>query len=499
VREETVEALISVLVEAIGALVAPLVDASLTLVGGLFSTLISGVIELIGTMILLLRDGFSSGREKRREAKASPMLATQAVTATDASQPTPPKTTGKVGATARPSPQPPRQRRRWTRWLLIGCGSFSALVFATLLVINQWFLDDIARSLLEKQQARSGIAITAETIEGNLFSGRFQATGITVRRSDHPAGLIDLTVRKLDLTVAVWRVFADPVVVDAVTVDGVRGRYERGVPGQAPVKKPFTIAGVTLEQDGGTTSVAIDQSRKKKRPFVITALTVTDLDVAYADHTRKRPLAVPVTITRLTANPLRSQWAVLDVLFRANATGTIAGRPLTIITTGDDLGRDTQWTVDGLPIEVLADQIGGPFALLSAGTADVHVTDHWRNSDDERIIVMDWQVVLNHVTAEVPETTSKLMALMAKPAAAFINAKGDRVPLSFRVEIDEDRFDGATSAEAAGLWQVVGDSATATLAKMLGIKTDTVKDVGETALDAAKAALDQWRKKKKKE
>jgi hypothetical protein len=490
------EALIGVLVEALGALVAPLLEGSMALAGGLLSTLISGVLELIGALVLMVRDGFSGRREKRRETNALPPLAPQAVNSTDATQPTLPKKTDEPPDVATNSPQPPRQRRRWTRWLLIGCGTFSALVFAALLVINQWFLDDFARTVLEKQQARTGIAITAETIQGNLFTGHFQATGITVRRTDHPAGLIDLTVRKLDLTVAVWRVFAKPVVVDAVNVDGIRGRYERGVPGQAPSKNPLSIAGVTLENDGDKTSVILEPNRKIKRPFVMSELTVTDLDVAYADHTRKRPLAVPVTITRLTANPLRSQWAVLDVLFRANATGTIAGRPLTITTTGDDLGRDTQWNVDGLPVEILADQIGGPFALLSAGMADVHVTDHWRNSDDGRVIVMDWQVVLNHVSAEVPETTSKLMALLAKPAVAFINAKGERVPLSFRVEIDEDRFDGAASAEAAGLWQVVGDSAAATLAKVLGIETDTVQEVGGAALKKAKGLLDKWRNKK---
>jgi hypothetical protein len=88
------------------------------------------------------------------------------------------------------------------------------------------------------------------------------------------------------------------------------------------------------------------------------------------------------------------------------------------------------------------------------------------------------------------------MALLAKPAAAFINAKAERVPLSFRVEIDENRFHGTASAEAAGLWQVVADSAAATLAKELGIETDTVKDVGGKAVEKAKELLERWRKKK---
>ena len=133
--------------------------------------------------------------------------------------------------------------------------------------------------------------------------------------------------------------------------------------------------------------------------------------------------------------------------------------------------------------------------MLTGGTADVHVVDHWRQSDQERVIVMDWSLVLKQVHAEVPENTSKLMAILAKPAVAFINAKAERVPLSFRVEIDENRFDGAASAEAAGLWEVVSDSAAATLAKELGIETDTVKDAGDKAVEKAKELLDKWRKK----
>jgi uncharacterized lipoprotein YmbA len=132
--------------------------------------------------------------------------------------------------------------------------------------------------------------------------------------------------------------------------------------------------------------------------------------------------------------------------------------------------------------------------LLTAGTADVHVVDHWRRGDDGLVIVMDWSVVLHQVQAEVPETSSKMMALLAKPAVAFINAKGDRVPLSFRVEIDENRFQGTSSAEAAGLWQVVSDSAASTLAKALGIETETVQDIRDRAVEKTKQLLDKLRK-----
>jgi hypothetical protein len=463
------EALIGILVEALGLLLAPLLQGIAALIGGVISCIMSWTVDLIG---LALSQKTSSDKNSADTAPAQ---------------------TGPPGPA---TPQGPRRRPRWVRWVAIVCLVFTGVALSTLVVINTWFIDDLARWLLAKQQEKNGIAITADTIDGNLFSGRFTATGITVQRRDHPAGFIDLTVKRLDATVSVWRVLANPLVVESVVVTGVAGRYERGVPGQEPVKKPLTIAGVTVEQNDGKTSLVLDTQRPPKRRFAITALTITGVEVDYVDHTRKRPLNLPVTITTLTANPLRSQWAVFDVLFRANASGSVAGRPFTITTNGDDLGRDTQWHVDGLPVAVLADQIGGPFALLSGGTADVHVVDHWRKSDDQRVIVMDWSVVLNQVKAEVPETTTAMMALLAKPAVAFINANGERVPLSFRVEIDENRFDGAASAEAAGLWHVVADSAAATLAKVLGVDTDAVKDTGTMIREGAKGILDHWRKKK---
>ena len=455
------EALIIILIEALAPLLAPLASAFTALVGVLFSL-------FFALMGMLLEHFF--GRRANNSATTVP---TPREIASD--------TTSAGPATGVSPPQTTVRRCRWTRWLLYTTSGLTAAVLLTLVVINMWFIDDVARWLLDRQRERSGIVITAGTIEGNLFTGRFQATGVSVERMDHPAGLIDLSVRRVEADISIWRVFRTPLEVRSLTVEGIHGRFERGIPGQAPVTKK-------KKQEA--------KEPKQKRPFVITSLAITNLDVAYADHTRKRPLAVPVVIQHLTANPLRSQWAVFDVLFRANATGTIAKRPFHLSTSGDHLGRETTWHVNGLPVEILAEQIGGPFALLTGGTCDVDVTDRWRLSGTDRVIVMDWSVVLKEVKAEVPEDTSTLMALLAKPAIAFINAKADRVPLSFRVELDENRFDGAASAEAAGLWQVVADSAAATLAELLGLDSDQVKDTGEQLLDKAKDALDKWRKKK---
>ena len=407
--------------------------------------------------------------------------------------------TDSVAAVGKQAPLPalkiPR-KKRWTRWLLIGSASVTAVLFVGLLVINQWFLSDLVKWLFNRQHERTGIAITAKTIDGNLFTGKFTASGIVVKRDHHSAGLIDLSVDQVTLSMPVWRVFTSVITVNSITVDGVQGKFERGIAGQAPTVKQKDDGVISIEDEGEKTSLTVKIEKKKRREFEVTALTISNVNVIYADHTRKHPLSIPITLEKLTANPLRNRWAIFDVLFRANANGTIAGRPFRLTTTGDDLGRSTTWTADDLPVALLAHHIGGPFALLNDGTCDVRVTDHWQMSNDQRMIVMDWSLVLNHVTAAVPESTSKTMALLEKPLVAFINAKGDRVPLSFTVTIDEDRFDNTASAEAAGLWEIVSDSFAATFGKKFGIEPDTIKDLEEIVIDKAKDVLEKWRKKK---
>ncbi len=472
------EALILVLVGAIETLVAPVISVIGALFGGMISSFITLIVELIGMLI--------STRSPKTKSDPPTVAAQKSITAVD--------------SFGKKSPLPPKPKpsgKRWTRWILIGSASITAMMFVALLVINQWFLSDLAHWLLERQRERSGISITAKTIDGNLFTGQFAASGIVVKREHHPAGLIDLSVDQVTISMPVWRVFAAVITVDAITVDGVHGKFERGIAGQAPAIKQKDDAVISIADDGGgeKISVTVKNEKKKRREFQVTALVISKVDVIYTDHTRKHPLSVPVTIEKLTANPLRSRWAIFDSLFRTNANGTIAGRPFNLTTTGDDLGRSTTWTADDLPVALLASQIGGPFTLLSDGTCDVRVTDHWHMSHDQRMIVMDWSLVLNHVTAAVPESTSKTMALLEKPLVAFINAKGDQLPLSFTVTIDENRFEGTASAEAAGLWKIVSDSLAATFGKKLGIEPDTVKDLEEKAIDKAKEVLEKWRKK----
>ena len=478
------EALILILLVIIDPLIVLTASVIVALFGGVLSSFVMFIFELCAMLFTGKPPAVKADSSKNDSLKADSLQVASAVAA--------------VGEQAPLSALKNPRKKRWTRWLLIGSASVTAVLFVGLLVINQWFLSDLVQWLFNRQHERTGIAITTKTIDGNLFTGKFTASDIVVKRDHHPAGLIDLSVAQVTFSMPVWRVFSSVITVDSITVDDVQGKFERGIAGQASTRKQKDDSGIAIVDDAEKTSLTVKNENKNRREFQVTALTISNVNVIYLDHTRKHPLSIPVTVEKLTANPLRSRWAIFDVLFRANANGTIAGRPFCIATTGDDLQRSTTWTANDLPIALMANHIGGPFTLLHDGTCDVRVTDRWQMFNDQRIIVMDWSLILNHVTAAVPESTNKTMALFEKPLVAFINAKGDRVPLSFTVSIDENRFDGTASAESAGLWKVVSDSLAATFGKKLGIEPETIKDLKEKAFDKAKDVLEKWRNKRDK-
>jgi hypothetical protein len=142
----------------------------------------------------------------------------------------------------------------------------------------------------------------------------------------------------------------------------------------------------------------------------------------------------------MTPSPLRSNWALFDILFRSNADGSLLGRPFKIASSGDDAGRVTAWSVSDLPVEALDAMIGGPFSLITQGRCDVQVTDRWRLGVDD-VIEMDWKIILHDVHGEVPAELTGTRRTLAIAVVAMLNASPEQVPLGFTLHIDRNRFE----------------------------------------------------------
>jgi hypothetical protein len=477
------EALFVVLLQALVFVIAPVLTA--------IAALLASLTALIGSLLSFALQ-FVLYRQQRPRLGSPPAPAAAA----------PPRAAVDHPPSERSWPPPssaqPRRFSVWSRRILVASAVVTGLLLAGLVTVNQWFLGDIARALLEQQRERTGIAITASEIGGNLFSGRFHAHGIVITRSGNGGSAIALTVHSLEVAVPLWRMLARAISIDSLIVAGVRGSILHGTPAlpAPPSAGEPAPSGQPAPADPAAEPPPLSPpGHGAKRRFEIASLELSDVNLTYADRTRRHPLVLSVTVDKLSAHPLRSRWAVFDLLFRANANGTINGRPFRITTSGDDLGRTTDWSADGLPVALLASQIGGPFELLSDGRCDLTVHDHWRNSKEERLIVMDWSLVLDHVTAALPERFPPVLAELAQPAITYIDGGGPRLPLSFTAEIAEDRFDFAASWEAAGLWQQVADGYAITLGKAVHLDPDLIKALGRSAAEKARDALDRWRRK----
>ena len=90
------------------------------------------------------------------------------------------------------------------RWLVIASLSLLGLAIGAGLVISTWFVDDLLRWALDRQEKHSGVHVECEKIAASLWSGRYEFSGVRVTRSNHPAGEIDLTARSVTVSLPFW-------------------------------------------------------------------------------------------------------------------------------------------------------------------------------------------------------------------------------------------------------------------------------------------------------
>lgn len=297
-------------------------------------------------------------------------------------------------------------------------------------------------------------------------------------RMGHKSSNFYFTVERLNIDVAVMQVLKTPTLIEVLEIESLHGRVEHRRSESADKSESREVRSV-----------------KPRRSFVIESLMLSDVDLNVTDNTdQDDPFVFPVTVSRLEAKPLRSSFAVFDLLFRSNAAGTLAGQPFTISTSIIPNGRDTSWRVNNLPIELLSNYVGGVFKYIKTGVIDVEVDDQWRKTRQTEIDT-HWKLTLKGVTAEAPTTTGKWTKAFADAAVKHINENGDHLPLSVDFTMNEDEFKGAASLEAAGLWKAFTEAVVKEISKELNIETDDIKEAAKTGFNKLVNFLDEKRKK----
>lgn len=352
------------------------------------------------------------------------------------------------------------------RRLLLAVGVVGLVLF---LALQFFFFEGTLRWGLARVKASTGIDVRFASASGNLLTWSTELKGLKIARRGHPQSNFALTIDSFSADLDAWSLLWGEVKLQSFVVRGMKGTFTRLR--KAPKK------------------------RKKKRPFVIQSLRLEGVKLRFQDRTREgRVLDVPLEIKRWESKPLRSTYAMFDVLFRTNAQGRFADKPFELMTRGDRKGRQTCWKAYDLPIAPVAAWVGGPLGWLKTGRLFVYVKDEWRRAESP-VIELYWSMTLRDVQAEVPPHKRGLARVIAKAAVGYINKRGKFLPLEFSLTVREGQFRHTASLAATGLFQAV---ARALRKKLRGrSKGEKGPDSGEDgAKDGPKKGLLQKSKEK---
>lgn len=375
----------------------------------------------------------------------------------------------------------PKKRRRQSKslaWVKWGALAVFALLVTVITVGNFVFFEPIARWAVASMETRTGIRTDFSSATGNFFTGRIDLRGVKMTRPAGDKGGFDITARRVKIDLDIPGILSSPSAVDSVHITGIEGRIEH---------RPRSRS-----RRSGRPSVGerIEKLRTRKS-FVVRDLRLDDIRLSL---TRAGAPATDIVIDRLSSQPMRSRFALFDVLFRSNATGSVAGRPFTIATRTVDGGRETKWNMDGLPVDVAARFFTAPpIGWLTEGTMDVRVIDRWRLAEAAEID-MDWRFVLRDGRATIPETVSAPIRAAARPAVNYINSREAPLDIGFTLTMKEAQFDGAASLDAAGLWRAVVEGVAAELARRKEFTAGPVSIRIERQVDRFRRFLDRNRK-----
>lgn len=372
-----------------------------------------------------------------------------------------------------------RPRGPFAKVLLVTSGIFGtifALCLAVAIIINLFFFTPAMAWIAGKVSERTGIEIAFSRVDGNFLTGRFSIEDLTVKRRNPAKTEYALSADNVDLTLGMLGLAFGTPSIDRLAVAGVTG----GI--WAKGRKPGDTSAGNRDHTGP----------KPRKHFEIASLQITDARITlHKEGIRSASLI----IDDLQSKPFRSRYAVLDVFFRSNITGSIDGHEVLIATRGDDSGRTTTWRLHDFPAELVGHYVNKtPFTWFESGTIDVEVDDTWSRRDTAEID-MDWRIVLKDVRVVKPAGGSLVGRAVALPITSYINARDDDIDLRFSLVMNEEQFHTASSLDAAGVWAAVRKKTAAVIAEKSNQKIEQVQDKIDGTIDKFKGFLDKKRGK----
>ncbi|MEO0953302.1 MAG: hypothetical protein AAFY44_18570, partial [Pseudomonadota bacterium] len=284
-----------------------------------------------------------------------------------------------------------------------------------------------------------------------------------------PVSTFDLQVAEIDLDLRITSMFGT-ARLESARVTGLAGAVftdRRSAANQPPRDRP-------------------------RREFEIDDLKVTDVRIAVTGiNASGNPFNVPVAIEQLTSRPLRSKLLLFDVLFRANASGSLAGAPFELASSGTNENRRTEWRATQVPVARLADVVGGALGWFSAGFVDVYVEDDWE-ATEATSLDLDWQLEFSGLEVTPPPGTGRVARIASVPLTKLINGYDGSIPLEFGLVLEEDQFALRYSLTAAGVWLAIKDAVDGAWSR-IGFDTSKIAEKTESMREGMRSVIDHVR------
>ena len=227
----------------------------------------------------------------------------------------------------------------WISGLALG-GIF--LLSLGLILANSFFFEAAVRLALKYVQSRSGIAITFESAKGNILRGRLNMKNVTVVRHQHPVHQMDLKAKEVFLDLSITDFRHRKFIFDKVIVSDMSGSWDQ---------------------------VGKGDKLKPRFKFRINDLEVIRAKFAYRNYSRSsNALKTIIQIEQARIQPLRSGWAICDLLFRSNMRGAVDSSPFQI----ESKGMNNSFLMNNIPVKLAAAVWDDPFEWFDKGIIDIH-------------------------------------------------------------------------------------------------------------------------------
>ena len=265
----------------------------------------------------------------------------------------------------------------------------------------------MTRWLFARLAKDTGITIVFDHFEGSVLSGRFIFKGLRASRPEHQLNVFDFKAGSVELDISLNSLLKGRTVFERLHIQGLEGFWEQ---------KSY--------------------SRNKlipKKPFTINELSLTGADLSFRYSLRYSPLSKPMQfnlrLDQLQVESIESEWFLSALILRSQVKGAYQGAPFELAREHrDDENPVTVWRWSDVPIEAMASLLGGPFEWFDRGRLDLVIGNR---SGKDNGIEMLWSLMLSEFHVSLPSGLPAATRLMMAPIAAHMNAKNDRLDLSF--------------------------------------------------------------------